>query len=60
MTYTAEQFLKDVRAVVAYNYSDEATDYERAVHEGDIDEGEETHIFVALQRLDAFAGGDEE
>jgi hypothetical protein len=46
-----------VQAVVAYNYSDEATDYEHAIQAGDIDEGEETsHIFLVLKRLDAFLG----
>lgn len=57
MIYTAEQFLTDVREVVAYNWADEAADCERAEREGDECE---SHIFGVLQRIDAFVGGTKE
>lgn len=43
--------LSDVRSLIAYNWESEARDFEQCEQEGNSQEG---HIFLVLQRLDAF------
>ena len=49
------EILKDIRALVEYNWQDELRDYNQQVRDGE-DEAVEHHVFLALRRIDKWLG----